>query len=511
MISIYNPDIHKYTKSAIDAIESAWISNHGKYVEKSTNLLQDLLNIKHVILMANGTCATHCLFISLKYMYPEISTIYVPNNCYIAAINAVLMEYQMEKLEIMKMEEDTWNIQTNEEYILSLKHNAAVLIVHNLGNIINVPKLKAIRPDLIFLEDNCEGLFGKYDGIYSGTSESTLCSSVSFYGNKVITSGEGGAYFTNNTKLYEHIKKVYSQGMSQTRYIHDVHAYNYRMTNIEAAFLYDQLNDISNILMNKRQIFERYETLLQPLINHGKIKIFKKESNTESAHWIFAVRIIGNNRTIDETYDFFKSNSIDTRPFFYPLYKHGHFSEKNNGDLVSEFLNREIIMIPSSPTITIEEQTKVIQTIDTFLLYNKNIGVISACKNDILDFLPKINSPNFRYFNSRSVDCIKNHLSTFLFKDLSNNEVFGYTHIDYDKNCNQYWFGIYIISEYRGKKLGELLMNHTIQYTKNMNNYKPIYLSVDSNNIPAIKLYEKYGFMIESENKDKNIRIMKYL
>jgi perosamine synthetase len=509
MISIYNPDINKYKKSAIDAIESGWISNHGKYVEKSTTVLQDLLNAKHIILMANGTCATHCLFISLKYLYPEISTIYVPNNCYIAAINCVLMEYQMENIEIMKMDEDTWNIQTDEEYILSLKQNAAVLIVHNLGNIINVPRLKTIRPDLIFLEDNCEGLFGKYDGIYSGTSESTLCSSVSFYGNKIITTGEGGAFYTNNTKLYQHIKKVYSQGMSQTRYLHDVHAYNYRMTNIEAAFLYDQLNDISNILINKRELFERYEILLKPLINGGKIKLFKKESNTESADWIFALRIIGNNKTIDETYDFFKSNGIDTRPFFYPVYKNGHFTEKNNSDTVSEILNKEIIMIPSSPSITIEEQRKVIQIIDKFIVYNKNIDIISASENDILEFLPKINNPNFRYFNSRSVECIKNHKCTFLFKDLSNNEVFGYTHIDYDILSNRYWFGIYIISEYRGKKLGELLMNYTIQYS--INNCKTIYLSVDSNNIPAIKLYEKYGFIIESENKDKNIRIMKYL
>jgi GNAT superfamily N-acetyltransferase len=283
------------------------------------------------------------------------------------------------------------------------------------------------------------------------------------------------------------------------------------MTNIEAAFLYDQLNDISNILMNKRQIFERYETLLQPLINQGKIKLFKKELNTESADWIFALRIIGNNKTIDETSDFFKSNGIDIRPFFYPLYRHGHFSSllTNIEDPVSDLLNREVIMIPSSPSITIEEQKTVILAIERFILYNKNIGVISACENDILDFLPKINSPNFRYFNSRSVDCIKNHKSTFLFKDLSNNEIFAYTHVDYEESSNKYWFGIYIIPEYRGKKIGELLMNYTIQYS--IHDCRIIYLSVDSNNIPAIRLYEKYGFKVASENIEKNFRIMKYL
>jgi len=367
MINIYNPSIKKYTEEAKKAIESGWISNHGEYINLSTTRLSDLLNC-YSILLANGTCATHCLFLSIKYKYPEISKIYVPNNAYVAAWNSALMVYTIEQLEVMKMNVETWNIETDESYINSLDKNAAVLIVHNLGNIINVSRLKKIRPDLIFVEDNCEGLFGKYNDIYSGTSEDTLCSSISFYGNKTITTGEGGAFLTKHKDVYEYIKKVYSQGMSETRYLHDVHAYNYRMTNIEAAFLYAQLNDIDTILSNKKQIFDNYETLLQPLINSGKIEIFKKEEHTENAHWIFALRIIGNNKTIEETTEFFKKNNVDIRPFFYPINKHGHLMIIKNDDEISELLNREVIMIPSSPSITIEEQTYVVSVIELFIL-----------------------------------------------------------------------------------------------------------------------------------------------
>ena len=78
----------------------------------------------------------------------------------------------------MKMDINTWNINTDTNYIQSLDKNSAVLIVHNLGNIINVPRLKRLRPDIIFVEDNCEGFTGKYDNIYSGTSDSSLCSST---------------------------------------------------------------------------------------------------------------------------------------------------------------------------------------------------------------------------------------------------------------------------------------------------------------------------------------------
>jgi perosamine synthetase len=289
MISIYEPNIIGYSKSAINAINSGWISNHGEYINKSNNKLREIMNCKYSILMANGTCATHCLFLAIKYKYPDVKKIYVPNNSYVAAWNSALMVYSMDQIEVMKMDLDTWNINTDEEYIKTLEQNTAVLIVHNLGNIVNVTRLKQIRPDLIFVEDNCEGLFGEYEGIYSGTFEGVLCSSISFYGNKIITTGEGGVFLTNNEDVYNYILKAYSQGLSHERYLHDTHAYNYRMTNIQAAFLYDQLNDIRAILDNKRKIFQNYENLLEPLINEGCIKLFKKENNTKSADWIFVI------------------------------------------------------------------------------------------------------------------------------------------------------------------------------------------------------------------------------
>ena len=370
MIKIYEPNIANYTSSAIKSINSGWISNYGEFVDKSTDKLKQVLNTNYCILMANGTCATHCLFLSIKFKYPDISKIYVSNNSYVAAWNSALMVYNIEQIEVMKMNLDTWNIETSENYIQSLDKNAAVLIVHNLGNVINVPRLKQLRPDLIFVEDNCEGLFGKYNGIYSGTSNDTLCSSVSFYGNKIITTGEGGAFITAHQDIYDHIKKVYSQGMSSVRYLHEIHAYNYRMTNIEAAFLYDQLNDIDTILSNKQKVFDNYETLLQPLIHSGKIALFKKEDNTENSHWIFSIRIIGNTKSIEETFEFFKMNNIDIRPFFYPINKHGHLSSIVNTDDISYILNKEIIMIPSSPTITIKQQTYVVSIIESFIYNN---------------------------------------------------------------------------------------------------------------------------------------------
>ena len=73
--------------------------------------------------MANGTCATHCLFLSIKYKYPQISKIYVPNNSYVAAWNSALMVYNIEQIEVIKMNKETWNIETDEQYIQTLDTN----------------------------------------------------------------------------------------------------------------------------------------------------------------------------------------------------------------------------------------------------------------------------------------------------------------------------------------------------------------------------------------------------
>jgi len=385
-INIYNPNIAAYTKSAIDAIESGWISNHGKYIGLSTEKLKEIMKCKHAILMANGTCATHCLFIALKHAHPTIVKIYVPNNAYVAAWNAALMEYSECKLSVMRMDASTWNICTDEDYIATLDPNAAMLVVHNVGNVINVPRLKRLRPDIVFVEDNCEGFLGKYgdpvhgdtqtqgQNQYSGTSAATLCSSVSFYGNKIITTGEGGAFMTNDDAVYDHISKVYSQGMSAKRYVHEVHAYNYRMTNVQAAFLYDQLSDLDAIIAQKTNVFDTYVALLNEydLIRSGRVRLFAKEAGTQPTHWIFALRIVGNPKTVDETAAFFDAAGIDVRPFFYPIHAHAHLSGLHCiNDAVSVRLNQEIIMVPSSPDMTLDEQRRVIETVHTLINPNE--------------------------------------------------------------------------------------------------------------------------------------------
>lgn len=368
MIPIYKPYLHKYTRSATSALQEEWISNHGIYIELATNKLKSVLGVNYVVLMNNGTSATHCLFKALKYKYPEITKIYVPNNVFISPINCALLEYDKECIEIMKIDENTLNIDTPEEYIMSLERGSAVVIVHNVSSIVNVPRLQRLRPDIVFIEDNCEGLFGKYEDAYTGTT--SLCSAVSFYGNKNLTTGEGGAFFTNDIDIYKYIKTFHSHGMSETRYIHNMLGTNYRMTNIQAGLLYDQLNDIEHILTLKKNIFDRYDILFKPLTKKGLARYISTDVDTQKSNWIYIIKIPGIEFTLLEK--FLAEKQIQIRPFFYDLHNHEHLKDVVKHETIdfTYDITNYAVMLPSFPELTYEHQVYIVECITEYLEIN---------------------------------------------------------------------------------------------------------------------------------------------
>ena len=244
MIPIYKPYFTEQNlKHAYNAISSGWVSSQGEYLDLAKNKLKEILGCKYLILTNNGTTATHLLAIALKFKYPHITKIIVPNNVYVAAWNSFLYDKNYELIPI-DANLDTWNFDLSkiEE---KLDKNTAILIVHNVGNVVNVPQLKKQFPNTIVLEDNCEGFLGKYEDKYTGTE--SFASSISFFGNKTLTSGEGGAFITNDDEVFEFINTAKNQGQSEVKFIHNQLGYNYRMTNVQAAILYGQILDLNYI------------------------------------------------------------------------------------------------------------------------------------------------------------------------------------------------------------------------------------------------------------------------
>ncbi len=365
MLPIYQPYLPaSCLKYAHDALDSTWISSQGVYIDKAKERLKQLVGAKYVILVNNGTCATHMLALGLKFKYPKLKKIIVPNNVYVAAWNSFLFSGGFD-FEVIDADPKTWNIDHSK--INGSGKDTAFLAVHNLGNIINIPELQRKHPDLLIVEDNCEGLFGKHEGKFSGTS--SLMSSVSFFGNKTITSGEGGAVFTGDDELFEYLNSVRGQGQSSVRYVHDKLGYNYRMTNIQAALLYGQLEIANEIRDRKAEVFDLYKKELSEM---PEISFQLQEEGTEHAQWMFAIRLNTfdlNKKRLLELFLF--ENNIETRPMFYSINHHTHLHDMKSDNTVADQLNHQCLILPSFPELTKSQILTVTRKIKEFIRMSK--------------------------------------------------------------------------------------------------------------------------------------------
>ena len=339
-IKIYEPYLNdEILKYAHDALNSSWISSNGKYLDLVSEKLKIINNRKHVILCSNGTTATHLMALGLNFKYPKIKNIIVPNNVFVAAWNSFLVN-PIYNLIPIDSDIKTWNFDLYElDKAISEKSpdDTAILLVHNIGNIINLIKLKEKYPNWIFLEDNCEGFLGSYEGMPSGSK--SFLSSVSFFGNKIITSGEGGAIFIDDDDTYEYLNSVKSQGLTKTKFLFDKLGYNYRMTNIEAAILYGQLEILEEIIEKKRQIVNLYK---ENLIG---FKFQTVEINTKHSNWMVGIDL--ENKINSHILIHKLENYIETRPMFPVIDSHKHLSNLNNKNNNSNYLYNNVIILPS--------------------------------------------------------------------------------------------------------------------------------------------------------------------
>lgn len=262
----------------------------------------------------------------------------------------------------------------------------------------------------------------------------------------------------------------------------------------------------TKILDRKKEVFDNYIKLFEPMIKEYKIDLQNIDKSTERANWIFAIRINSNQFSIDETNTYFITNNVEIRPFFYPYERHNHLQSLicHENKIKSNKLNKEIILLPSFPEITYEQQNHVKNVLSSFIKINDEKSkmyyiTINNQNIDILkSFLENQISDNFRYFKNRSFDSIQSHVYTLILE--YEYKYIGYGHIDFDSSKN--WIGICILEEYQGKGFGNLILNRLIQIAKDKS-INELFLSVDKNNIKAFKLYEKMGFTIIQDNYDK--------
>ncbi len=354
MIPIYKPFLQgNEVKYVNDCLESTWISSRGNYIEKFENAVRDFVGCKYTSSCSSGTTALDLVFKALEIGSGD--EVITSNFTYVASTNAILANGA--KPIFVDIETDTWNINPDLIEIKITPNTKAILTSNIYGVMPNIDKLNEIctKHNIYLIEDAAESLGAEYKGVKSGNIGTI--STFSFFGNKTITTGEGGMVLTNNESLYDKIELLKNQGNSKIKkYYHDVLGFNYRMTNIQAAIGLAQIEQIDKILEIKSKIFNYYFENLGPNIIRQKTL-----DKSVSSFWI--VTAIFKTSTIKEkVIDELEKNNIETRPLFFPI-DELPFYEKEEGEFISKEIYNKGICLPSFPGLKMNELDNIIQII----------------------------------------------------------------------------------------------------------------------------------------------------
>ena len=312
---------------------------------------------------SNGTTALHLALMGLG-LRPGDEVI-VPSMTYIATANAV--RYCGAEPVFVDVDADTWCIspQAIEKAITS--RTRGIIGVHLLGHPADMDAINEIAAihGLWVVEDAAEAHFAKYRGRSVG-GLGTMAT-FSFFGNKIITCGEGGAVTLNDPQLYVRLKMLRGQGMDpRRRYYFPITGYNFRLTNVACGMLCAQLERREEIFQKRRQVFDAYTNNLSGIRG---IHFQPVASWAETAPWMYSVQISPEEfgRTRNELIEILKHENIDSRPFFYPLHTLPPFTEvaaqQQHSMLVTDRLGNNGLMLPTYNALSMESIDRICSVI----------------------------------------------------------------------------------------------------------------------------------------------------
>jgi perosamine synthetase len=334
--SITSLEIDNVTK----AVTSGWVSSLGEYVDQFERDFSEFCKVDYCLSTSNGTTALHLALLALG-VGPGDEVI-VPDLTFIATANAV--KYTGATVVLVDIDSKTLTIDAGEIRKAITKKTKVIIPVHLYGHPAYMPDIMIIANEfgLHVIEDCAEAHGARINGKIVGSWGDINI--FSFYGNKIITTGEGGAVVTNNSKLYERMKLLRDHAMSkEKRYWHIEVGYNYRMTNIQAALGVAQLQRIDEILENKKKIFEKYKKELSGLEG---LCINRKMDWADPVYWMICIEIDGFDENIRNHFiALLNKKNIDSRPYFYPISDMPMYP--NTDTIVTHELYKKGINLPS--------------------------------------------------------------------------------------------------------------------------------------------------------------------
>lgn len=332
-------------KYLFDAFSSTWISSIGEYITRFEDSFSNYCGMRYGVATSNGTTALHLALMALGI--GEGDEVIVPDITFAATINAVI--YTGATPVIVDIEENSWCIDPKEIQKAITNKTKAIIPVHIYGQPCDMDAIMEIARvhNLYVVEDCAEAHGACFDGKKVGSFGVISC--FSFFGNKVITTGEGGMCLTNDDCLNQKMRILRDHGMSKERhYYHEVIGYNYRMTNLQAAIGTAQVERVDEILAWRNKLEIKYREIL------SEVKGIKLQAlnlpKREKIAWLVSICVQEKYR--DKIIDILKNNAIDARPFFVPLSEMDIYKKYAKKCIVSKRISKEGINLPTTGTVS---------------------------------------------------------------------------------------------------------------------------------------------------------------
>lgn len=343
-----------------DCIETGWVSSVGKYVDQFERDLAEYTGVKRAVAVVNGTAA---LQIALKIAGVQADDeVYMPALTFIATANAVtylgaiphFVDVSTETLGLdpIKLEEHIQTTGVMKDNHLVNKSTGriirAVVPMHTFGHPVDLDPLLDVcqRYNLILVEDAAESLGSYYKGKHTGGFGRTAA--LSFNGNKIITTGGGGAILTNDDALADYARHITTTAKvpHSWEFNHDEIGYNYRMPNINAALGCAQLQKLDGFLASKRTLTQKYENML---MNNKDAKLFVENYTSKSNYWLQTLLLeSGTNR--DTVLQILNNEGVMARPIWTPLNELEIYKKCPQSTLTTmNELKNSVINVPSNP------------------------------------------------------------------------------------------------------------------------------------------------------------------
>lgn len=337
-----------------DCVRSGWVSSLGKYITEFELRFSNFCGTQHAVAVSNGTTALHLALAALR-IGPGDEVI-VPSLTFIATANAV--RYTGATPIFADCDPLTWNIAPEEIERLVSPRTRAVIPVHLYGHPADMPAILAAaqKYDLAVIEDAAEAHGARCGGRRVGSFG--VVNTFSFYGNKIITTGEGGMLTTDDLVLSERLRYLRDHAMSpDRRYYHTEVGFNYRMTNLQAALGVAQMERIEEFIRRKQAIAARYDELLAGLPG---VELPPRAVWAEPVFWMYSI-VLSEKFAVgrEEVMASLRRQGIDSRPFFYPIHTLPPYAQGQASLPVAERLGARGINLPSAVSLREEDQQRI--------------------------------------------------------------------------------------------------------------------------------------------------------